>query len=32
MRGKDFTPQYGAGLLDVAAALGRVKPARKRRK
>lgn len=29
MGAKDFTPQYGAGLLDVAAALGRVKPARK---
>lgn len=29
MRGKDFTPEYGAGLLDVAAALGRAKPARK---
>jgi subtilisin family serine protease len=29
MGGKEFTPQYGAGLLDVAAALGRVKPARK---
>lgn len=32
MRGRMFTPQYGAGLLDVAAALGRAKPARKRRK
>lgn len=32
MRGRKFTPQYGAGLLDVAAALGRAKPARKRRK
>jgi subtilisin family serine protease len=25
MRDKDFTPEYGAGLLDVAAALGRAK-------
>lgn len=29
MRGKDFTPEYGAGLLDVAAALGRAKAAKK---
>ena len=29
MRGRDFTPEYGAGLLDVAAALGRVNAARK---
>lgn len=29
MRGRNFTPQYGAGLLDVAAALGRAKAKRK---
>lgn len=29
MRDKDFTPEYGAGLLDVAAALGRAKARRK---
>jgi len=29
MRGKEFTPEYGAGLLDVAAALGRAKARRK---
>ncbi|WP_256805943.1 S8 family serine peptidase [Bradyrhizobium sp. Bra64] len=29
MRGRDFTQEYGAGLLDVAAALGRAKTGRK---
>jgi len=29
MRGRDFTPEYGAGLLDVAAAMPRVTAAKK---
>jgi len=32
MRGKDFTPAYGAGLLDVAAALPRAKAKKSRRR